>query len=263
MKDFLEVKEGVYLPELLVDISCNQDVNGEHRLLETIIKNSPPKSHIFDVGARNSKFPTFSNTHTFHLFDPQFIYEPGVNYDKAIINENALNSTTYTLDDYCKNIDTIELIKIDTDGYDIEVLKGGKETIKKTKFIQIEYDIFYLFHKQDVNDIYEILDGRQIYKITSFGLKKVNKIKEDYIYSNFLFCKEEDVINYEPYELNLEFFQQIFWEAQPDYIKYCWENSSGMFSKYPNFNKRDFVVNYLSNYLPGFVDSLLTKDMEV
>jgi hypothetical protein len=87
-----KVKEHCYVPEIFFDVCCNQDVNGEHAVLKKIISQSSDKSSvIFDIGARNSKFPTFSDTHSFHLFDPKFIYEPGVDYKNSRINEVSLN----------------------------------------------------------------------------------------------------------------------------------------------------------------------------
>ena len=41
----------------------------------------------------------------------------------------------------------IDLIKIDTEGFELEVLKGAEKTIKKLKptYIQIEYNWHHLF----------------------------------------------------------------------------------------------------------------------
>ena len=52
-------------------ICCNELVNGEISLLKSIIKNTNSNSNsvIFDVGAAGSKFPLYSETHFFHLFD--------------------------------------------------------------------------------------------------------------------------------------------------------------------------------------------------
>lgn len=258
----LKIEENKFIPRILVDICCNQDVNGEHKLLEQILKEADSNSVIFDVGARNSKFPDYSNTHQFHLFDPKFIYEEGVNYDKpnVFINEVALNSTTDKLDDYCesKNIKNIEYLKIDTDGYDIDILKGAKKMIQKTKYIQVEHDIFHLFHKINLDELYELLEGFDIYKITAFGLEKVDKIKENYIYSNYLFTKSK--INYEPHVLDCDFFIKNFWEASPTDVTNWFNTTTGPFSRYENtsFDTKSFIVKYLANYLPGFVNTLPT-----
>ena len=47
---------------------------------------------------------------------------------------------TISLDSFCekKKITRIELLKIDTEGHEFQVLKGGKKLLKKTKIIQVE-----------------------------------------------------------------------------------------------------------------------------
>ncbi|RLI40468.1 hypothetical protein DRO59_09235 [Candidatus Bathyarchaeota archaeon] len=42
------------------------------------------------------------------------------------------------LDDICKKIPAIKLLKIDVEGSEDQVLKGAKETLKKTKHIVLE-----------------------------------------------------------------------------------------------------------------------------
>jgi len=261
MEHFIKITEDKYIPKILIDICCNQDVNGEHRLLEKIIETSAGNSIIFDVGARNSKFPNFSNTHQFHLFDPKFIYEEGVNYKKenVFINEKALNSKDYTLDRYCEehNIHSIEYLKIDTDGFDIDVLKGSKNMINRTKYIQVEHDMFHLLKKVNLDELYDLLEGFKLYKITAFGLEKVDKIKENYIYSNYLFYKEGNEMSYEPYELNIDFFKGNFWESSPSQVEEWYKTTSRPFFNtlnYHNFNNRNFVAGYYCQYLSSLID---------
>ena len=47
---------------------------------------------------------------------------------------------TISLDSFCekKKISRIELLKIDTEGHEFQVLKGGKKLLNKTKIIQVE-----------------------------------------------------------------------------------------------------------------------------
>ena len=52
----------------------------------------------------------------------------------------SFKTKTITLDTFCKkkNIKEIELLKIDTEGHEINVLNGSKNILKKTKIIQLE-----------------------------------------------------------------------------------------------------------------------------
>ena len=82
-----------------------------------------------------------------------------------------------------KNCETIDLIKIDTEGYEYEVLKGGVEILKKTKLILFEhhYDnmIIKSYTFQQINNF-----------LIQNSFKKVFKAKMpfrktfDYIYEN-------------------------------------------------------------------------------
>ena len=252
-----KIRENCYIPEILLNVCCNQDVNGEHQLLKTIISNSKPSSVIFDIGATKSKFPSFSNTHEFHLFDPSFEYEPTIDYSTCRVNTRALNSTDCTLDAYCEqnNISHIEFLKIDTDGHDIDVLRGASKMLKNTKHIQIEYDIFYLFKKLNVNDLYELLKGFLIYKITATGLKKVDAINEDYIYSNYLFTRNE--FSMEPLQLDCLFFSQMFQDLPFEYIKDAFENSKQPFleDKY-SIDLQQYLQQYFAGYMKTFISGL-------
>jgi len=62
-----------------------------------------------------------------------------------------LQVKTTTLDNFCKNknINKIELLKIDTEGHEFQVLKSGKKILNKTKIIHIEIsDTKKLFKKK-------------------------------------------------------------------------------------------------------------------
>ena len=259
MADFcFKISDNLYTPRIFIDICCNPHANGEHKLLEAIFEKDP-NGVAFDIGARNSEFPNFTKNHSLHLFDPKFIYEPGVDYSKCVINEKALNSKDYTVDDYCakNNINEILFMKIDTDGYDVDVLSGAINSIKNTKFIQIEYDIFYLLLKQDVNKIYKLLEGFKIYKITRDGLVHVDKIKEDYIYSNYLFARED--ISIEACSADVEYFKKVFYEMSPESVVTAYNNSTHPF--YSNDVKIDiksYLHRYYSQYMTFLVDNALS-----
>lgn len=254
----IKCENNSYISRFFIDISCNQDANGEHRLLEKIIDSCTEPVHIFDVGARNSKYPNYTDTHKLHLFDPDFKYEPGVNYEKTnvVLNKKALNSTDYTLDSYCKanGIEKIEFLKVDTDGYDVDVLKGAIEILKRTKYVQVEYDMYSLIKGQSVDELENILRGRKLYKITPFGLEPKDHITRDFIYSNYLFANED--ISYEPHTLDEEFFKNIFWESDPKNIEHAYKNCEGPFQTYANYTNvtDNSILKYYAQYLPRLLD---------
>lgn len=85
-----------------------------------------------------------------------------------------------------KNIEKIDLMKIDTEGYEFNVLKGLKEEIKKVNVIHFEHHFDDMIIKNyKLSDLHHYL--------AQYNFKKVFKIKMkfrksfEYIYKNKLF----------------------------------------------------------------------------
>jgi hypothetical protein len=79
---------------------------------------------------------------------------------------------TISLDNFCKKkkITRIELLKIDTEGHELQVLKGGKKILNKTKIIQVE-----------------VMDKKKIF------VKKFAKINNFLIKYNFKLLKLKNI----------------------------------------------------------------------
>lgn len=106
------------------------------------------------------------------------------------------------LDDF-NDVENVDLIKIDTEGYEMQVLKGGKNFILKTrpKFIQIEFNWHQLFINNNLIDFSKELNEYEIYRIVPNGypLIKVNAERpENNIYhlSNYVFIRKDIASNY-------------------------------------------------------------------
>lgn len=124
---------------------------------------------IFDVGARTDvEYLRLKPKAQIHLFEPNPIFYDELraliggkknvfinNYglgdvegefqyseDKQSFHDVRSNITLpiKTLDWYIQQnkIDKIDFLKIDTEGYDLKVLKGGKDAIKMARYIQFE-----------------------------------------------------------------------------------------------------------------------------
>ena len=83
---------------------------------------------------------------------------------------------------YQKKIKTIHILKIDTEGFDFNVIKGAKKALKKTKIIIIEFQL---------NDMYLNYDPKKIENfliVNNFALVKSLKfpfmLYEDRVYIN-------------------------------------------------------------------------------
>ncbi len=71
-----------------------------------------------------------------------------------------------TIDEFCKDMAKLDLLKIDTDGFDFKVLKGGEETIKRlTPFLIVEFSGYFLeklgFSLNKLADLLEVLGYKQ------------------------------------------------------------------------------------------------------
>jgi FkbM family methyltransferase len=88
----------------------------------------------------------------------------------------------------------VDFIKCDVEGAEINVLRGGLETIKKDKPI-LFLEILRKWTKKfdyESNDIIEILQslGYSCFVIRNNSLKKINKITKNTIDTNFFFLNE-------------------------------------------------------------------------
>jgi len=100
------------------------------------------------------------------------------------------------LDDF--NQTEIDLIKIDTEGFELEVIKGATKTIKKMspKYIQLEFNWHQLFKKQNMYSFYEFLKNYELFQILPYGndLIKVNVTRPEtniYHLSNFVYIRKD------------------------------------------------------------------------
>ena len=83
----------------------------------------------------------------------------------------------------------IDLIKIDTEGFELEVLRGAEKTIKqlKPKYIQLEYNWHHLFKNTNLYYFSRVLKDYNTFKILPFSKKlfKINTEKPEHNYFNY------------------------------------------------------------------------------
>lgn len=98
-----------------------------------------------------------------------------------------------TLDDYCKNnnISSIDFLKIDTEGFEYQVLSGAKEILKTTKLIQFEFNEMNIIQKIYFKDFYTLLNPNfKIFRILPHGIIEIKKYSslycEQFVFQNLL-----------------------------------------------------------------------------
>lgn len=106
-----------------------------------------------------------------------------------------------TFDHYCQEagLTEVDLVKIDTEGYEFQVLKGMQESLQqgRVKAVQFEYGGTYIDARtllQDVWDYITQLNPRyQFYKLSLGGPKRYTHYKqalENFQYANYAFIRE-------------------------------------------------------------------------
>ena len=98
---------------------------------------------------------------------------------------NSYEVTTTTIDDYCEKLDlSNSLLKIDVEGYELNVLKGSKNTIKKIKFVLIENQFFNIYKNNNEKDWHDYLMKNKFILIKKFRFPLLHF--EDRLYKNSL-----------------------------------------------------------------------------
>ena len=98
---------------------------------------------------------------------------------------NPINIKTISLANFIdkKKIDKIDLLKIDTEGYEFKVIKGLGESISKIKLIHLEHHFDDMIIKNyKLSDIHNYLKSNNFIKI--FKIKMKFRKSFEYIYKN-------------------------------------------------------------------------------
>ena len=135
-------------------------------------KQGVKKLYIYKKGSINS-FTEMRKT-SFYYKIKKIILDPSPNnYEIVRLN---------TLDNLLKNKKTIDLLKIDVEGHELEVLKGSNKTLDKTRIILIEIHNTNQYKNYSKNKIYDLLKKKKFicYKKIKFPLMNW----EDQIYIN-------------------------------------------------------------------------------
>lgn len=111
-------------------------------------------------------------------------------------NEHKITVPVVTLDSYFEknNIQEVDLIKIDVEGFESEVFTGSVRVFSKIRprFIQIEFNWHQLFRNASLLSFSKLLPGYDIYQLVPNGWVKRSP-KDPYsnifLFSNFIFVR--------------------------------------------------------------------------
>ena len=200
----------------------NFESNGEKNFYESIKKEI---NIIFDVGCRDGNFMDFEGE--VHYFDPVvdnikhlsslknknkksffnvfglgeinedifFFPEFGSFVDRSkTVKTDSNNKVLLKVKrakDYMleKNIEEIDFLKIDTEGFELKVLIGFEDFLSSIKIIQFEYGGTFIDSKIKLNDIVDYLkkyDFQDFSYLTKYGKVLIEDFNDHYQYCNIV-----------------------------------------------------------------------------
>jgi len=118
-------------------------------------------------------------------------------------NNQKIKTKVYCLDTFFSNnpnllSKNIDLLKIDTEGFEFEVLKGAKKILEQNppKYIQIEFNWHQLFKGQTIYNFSKFLYQYDLYQILPYGndLIKINPNRPEsniFHLTNFVYIRKD------------------------------------------------------------------------
>ena len=102
----------------------------------------------------------------------------------SIISEEEINTTTFDVFFNEETFDENTLLKIDTEGYELHVLKGSERKIKEVKYILIENQFSKMYKDVNFKDCHDFLKKKNFKLLKKFRFPTLHY--EDRLYINEL-----------------------------------------------------------------------------
>ena len=141
-----------------------------------------------DEGKKVIKINKLSSTSTLNEIDDSsfyFKFKSFLLYEKdSIISEEEINTVSFDNFFDGKIFDENTLLKIDTEGYELNVLKGSNQKIKEVKYILIENQFSKMYKNVDFKDSHNFLISKNFKLLKKFRFPTLHY--EDRLYINEL-----------------------------------------------------------------------------
>jgi FkbM family methyltransferase len=184
--------------EVIFDVGCRFDTvfsnfNGKVHYfdpnaeflekLKPVVKNSESYFNNFGLSDKNETLEYYNEQQSFvhrKLTHP----DTYMNWTKSIFEVNRA-------DEYIQknSIESIDFLKIDTEGFELKVIKGFGDDIQKVKVIQFEYGGTFIDSGDKLKDVvhYLITYGfNQFHYLKYEGLVPLSSLEDHYEYSNIV-----------------------------------------------------------------------------
>jgi FkbM family methyltransferase len=129
-----------------------------------------------------------------------------INIDDKKYTTKKVNSKIITLDDYASenNITNIDILKIDTQGFEDKVLIGAKKLLKENRIKLIQLELIFSEIYESPLQIYDVEKELIPHNYKLFGISNGGNLLSNYIYqSDFIYVSQE---TYENFKLNSPYF---------------------------------------------------------
>ena len=144
------------------------------------------------VGKKTIKINKMSSTSTLNEIDKNSLFFKLKNfllYEKnSIISEEEIDTTS--IDSFFNKtvFDQNTLLKIDTEGYELNVLKGSEQKIKEIKYILIENQFSKMYKNVNFEDCHNFLNKKNFRLLKKFKFPTLH-------YEDRLYINEDKIIN--------------------------------------------------------------------
>ena len=194
-KFFIDIKDKI---NVIFDVGCRSDsefiiFNGEVHYFDPVTKfieelknkkNMNKKSYFnnFGLGNENKQLFYYPKYQSFY----NRINSCGMSdeYNKVLLY--IKKAKDYVIS---QNIKTIDFLKIDTEGYELNVLYGFEDFLENIKIIQFEYGGTFLDNDTKLIDVKNYLEGKGFYKfsyLTNNGPVIITDFNDHYQYCNIV-----------------------------------------------------------------------------
>jgi FkbM family methyltransferase len=117
-------------------------------------------------------------------------------------NTNVMEVQVTTLDEHFTDLvrhgpGAIDFIKVDTEGFEFEVLQGAREVVAacRPRFVQIEMNLHQMVRRHTLYSLHELMgDSYDVFQLLPHGMHQVDAKRPEsntFSYSNFVFARRD------------------------------------------------------------------------
>jgi FkbM family methyltransferase len=201
---FMKIKDDI---NVIFDVGCRSD--SEFTTFEGEVHYFDPVSHFIESlkSQANSNKASYFNNFGLGNETKELYYYPGYQsfYDRIVSCGDSDDANKILLQinrgkDYMidKNIRNIDFLKIDTEGFELNVLQGFDDFLENVKIIQFEYGGTFLDNKVKLIEVVNYLEEKGFHKfsyLSNSGTEVIKNFSDHYEYCNIVCInKNSDLI---------------------------------------------------------------------